>query len=191
MYFPERFLPPEFSALARSLNPDIIQALTYAGADGREIVRPPGLSDMPGGAAVAGMMTMVLGLSLGLGRDRGWVVRASCMAAAAIGMTASYLTQVRSLTLVAAASVAVFAVLRFRQGRTMEGTLTLGVGAALVVGSYIWALPAVTRCQIGSRAWPTMVSSAFFRISAGRSSGTPCRNFCISFRWAPVWVDGE
>ena len=140
VYFPERFLPPEFSVLARSLNPDIIHALTYTGADGREIVRPPGLSDMPGGAAVAGMMTMVLGLSLGLGRDRRWIVRACCLAAAVTGMTALYLTQVRSLTLVAAASVAVFAVLRFRQGRAMEGTLTLGVGIALVVGSYIWAL---------------------------------------------------
>lgn len=140
VYFPERFLPPEFSVLARSLNPDIIHALTYVGADGREIVRPPGLSDMPGGAAVAGMMTMALGLALGIGRDRRWIVRAACLAAAVIGMTALYLTHVRSLTLVAAASVAVFAMMRFRQGRTLEGGLTLGVGVALVVGSYLWAI---------------------------------------------------
>ena len=64
---------------------------------------------MPGGAAVAGMMTMVLGLSLGLGRGERWIVRACCLAAAVAGMTALYLTQVRSLTLVAAASVGVFA----------------------------------------------------------------------------------
>ena len=140
VYFPERFLPPEFSVLARSLNPDMIHALTYIGADGREIVRPPGLSDMPGGAAVAGMMTMVLGLSLGLGRGERWIVRAACFAAAVAGMTALYLTHVRSLTLVAAASVGVFAFMRLRQGRTMEGGLTLGVGLALVAGSYVWAL---------------------------------------------------
>ena len=78
VYFPERLLPPEFSVLARSLNPDVIHSLTYIGADGREIVRPPGLSDMPGGAAVAGMMTMVLGLALALGRDSRWIVRACC-----------------------------------------------------------------------------------------------------------------
>lgn len=140
VYFPERFLPPEFSSLAHSLNPDMIHALTYVGADGREIVRPPGLSDMPGGAAVAGMMTMVLGLSLGLGRGERWVVRAACLAVAVAGMTALYLTHVRSLTLVAAASVGVFALMRLRQGRTVEGGLTLGVGLALVVGSYLWAL---------------------------------------------------
>jgi hypothetical protein len=140
VYFPERFLPPEFSVLARSLNPDMIHALTYIGADGREIVRPPGLSDMPGGAAVAGMMTMILGLSLGIGRGQRWVVRALCLAAAVAGMTALYLTHVRSLTLVAAASVGVFAFMRLRQGRSVEGGLTLGVGLALVVGSYVWAL---------------------------------------------------
>jgi hypothetical protein len=140
VYFPERFLPPEFSVLARSLNPEIVHAMTYIGADGREIVRPPGLSDMPGGAAVAGMMTMILGLSLGLGRGERWVVRGACLAAAVVGMTALYLTHVRSLTLVAAASVGVFAFMRLRQGRTVEGAVTLGVGVALVVGSYLWAL---------------------------------------------------
>jgi len=140
VYFPERFLPPEFSVLARTLNPEMVHAMTYVGADGREIVRPPGLSDMPGGAAVAGMMTMILGLSLGLGRGERWVVRAACLAAAVVGMTALYLTHVRSLTLVAAASVGLFAVMRLRQGRTVEGGLTLAVGLALVVGSYVWAL---------------------------------------------------
>jgi hypothetical protein len=55
-------------------------------------------------------------------------------------MTALYLTQVRSLTLVAAASVGLFALMRFRQGRTLEGGVTLALGALLVVGSYVWAL---------------------------------------------------
>jgi hypothetical protein len=140
VYFPERFMPPEFSVLARSLNPDIINTLTYVGADGREIIRPPGLTDLPGGAAVAGMMTMVLGLALSLGRDVRWYARAGCGAAAVVGMTALYLTHVRSLTLVAAASVGLFALLRIRQGRTTEGAMTLAVGLALVAGSYVWAL---------------------------------------------------
>jgi hypothetical protein len=140
VYFPQRFMPPEFSMLARSLNPEMIHSLTYMGADGREIIRPPGLSDLPGGAAVAGMMTMVLGLALALGPNERWFVRAVCAAAAVVGMTALYLTHVRSLTLVAAASVGLFALMRVRQGRTLEGGATLAVGAALVAGSYLWAL---------------------------------------------------
>jgi hypothetical protein len=140
VYFPERFMPPEFSVLARSLNPEVIHAMTYIGADGREIVRPPGLSDLPGGAAVAGMMAMVLGLALALAGNQRWYVRAACAAAAIVGMTALYLTHVRSLTLVAASSVALFALMRIRQGRTVEGGVTLAVGVALVAGSYLWAL---------------------------------------------------
>ena len=139
VYFPATFLPPEFSALAQSLNPNLVQSLTYVGANGREIVRPPGLSDLPGGAAVSGMMTMILGLTLALGSDRRWWIRACCLAAAVAGMTALYLTHVRSLTMVAAGSVALFAVLRLRQGRTVEGTLSLAAGIVLVAGAYIWA----------------------------------------------------
>ena len=44
------------------MNPDLVSSLTYRGADGQEIVRPPGLSDLPGGAAVAAMLTMTLGV---------------------------------------------------------------------------------------------------------------------------------
>jgi hypothetical protein len=140
VYFPKQFLPPEFSALAQSLNPQVVQSLTYVGANGREIIRPPGLSDLPGGAAVSGMMSMILGLSLGLGRNLRWYWRLCCFAAAVVGMTALYFTHVRSLTLVAAGAVALFALLRIRQGRTVEGTLTLAAGAALVAGAYFWAL---------------------------------------------------
>jgi len=140
VYFPKQFLPPEFSALAQSLNPQVVQSLTYVGANGREIIRPPGLSDLPGGAAVSGMMAMILGLSLGLGRNLRWYWRVGCFAAAVVGMTALYFTHVRSLTLVAAGAVALFALLRIRQGRTIEGTLTLVAGAALVAGAYWWAI---------------------------------------------------
>lgn len=140
VYFPQRFLPPEFTSLGQSLNPNLVQSLTYMGANGRDIVRPPGLTDLPGGAAVAGMMTMILGLTLGLGRGRHWFTRVSCLAAAVAGMTALYLTHVRSLTLVAAAGVVLFALLRLRQGRTAEGTISLAAGAALVAGAYLWAL---------------------------------------------------
>jgi hypothetical protein len=140
VYFPAMFLPPEFSTLAQSLNPNIVQSLTYVGANGREIVRPPGLSDLPGGAAVSGMMTMILGLTLALSSGRRWWIRMACLAAAVAGMTALYLTHVRSLTMVAAGSVALFAILRLRQGRTVEGTLSLAAGVALVAGAYIWAL---------------------------------------------------
>lgn len=140
VYYPETFLPPEFSSLALSINPEAIASLTYVGADGRQIIRPPGLSDLPGGAAAAGMTAMVLGLALAVRRQRQWSINLMCLVAGAIGMTALYLTQVRSLALAAAAGVGLFSLVRLRQGRTLEGTLSMVAGASLLIGSYIWAV---------------------------------------------------
>jgi hypothetical protein len=140
VYYPNTFLPPEFSSLGLEKNPEIISSLTYRGADGREIIRPPGLSDMPGGAAASAMVTVTLGLALAFRQGLGAMWRAGCVAAATIGMTALLLTQVRSLTLAAAASLCVFAALRFRQGRAGDALASLGVGAALVTGAAVWAV---------------------------------------------------
>ncbi|HET9272418.1 MAG TPA: hypothetical protein VFO31_29780 [Vicinamibacterales bacterium] len=140
VYYPNTFLPPEFSTLGREMNPEIISSLTYRGADGREIIRPPGLSDMPGGAAASAMVTFTLGVALAFRRGLATVWRAGCAAAATIGMTALLLTQVRSLSLVAAASLGVFASLRLRQGRAADALASVGVGAVLVIGAFVWAV---------------------------------------------------
>ena len=139
VYFPDRFLPPEFSVLAQALNPDVISSLTYTGADGRAIIRPPGLSDVPGGASVAGMMTMILGLTLAAQRRQVWL-RLGCLGAGAIGMTVLFLTHVRSLSLLGAATIAVCAVLRFRQGRTTDAAIAVVAGVGVLAGAYVWAV---------------------------------------------------
>jgi hypothetical protein len=140
VYFPDTFLPSEFSVLARTLNPDTISSLTYVGADGRTIIRPPGLSDNPGGAAVAGMMAMILGLTMVMQRDQRWYLRFVCLVGGAIGMTVLLLTHVRSLALLAAASITFCVVLRFRQGRVMNGAIGAIAGFAVIVGAYLWAV---------------------------------------------------
>jgi len=140
VYYPARFLPPEFSVLAQTLNPDIINSLTYAGADGRAIIRPPGLSDLPGGAAVAGMLTMIFGLMLGISERQSWPLRVLCVGAGAVGMTVLFLTHVRSLSLLAAGGVALCVALRFRQGRTAEGTLGVVAGLGVLAAAYAWAV---------------------------------------------------
>lgn len=161
VYYPETFLPREFSALAQSLNPAAIRSLTYIGADGREIIRPPGFSDMPGGAAVAGLTTMILGLALAVRRDQRLVVIAGCLIAAALGMTALYLTHVRSLSILAVASGGMFCVLRFRQGRIVDGAVTLIAGVLLVVAAYTWAV-AVGGQALSDRFIP-LVGDGVFR----------------------------
>lgn len=139
VYHPDWFLPPEFSALARRLSPLVVSALSYDGPDGHTIIRPPGLSDMPGGAAVAGLTAALFGVAYA-SRDRASAIgRVFSAAAAGIGMTVLYLTQVRSLTVTAAFAVLLFALIRLRQGRILRGGWIVLGGSLLVAASFMWA----------------------------------------------------
>ena len=139
VYSPDVFLPPEFSALARQLNPLIVSALSYTGPNGLPIVRPPGLTDLPGGAAVSGLVTVLLGTAFASREQTSRPMRVLCVAATAVGMTALYLTEVRSLTIMAALGVLMFAGIRLRQGRAVRGGWIATFGIALVAASFIWA----------------------------------------------------
>ena len=55
---PNRFMPPQFSTLGVRMNDMYVESLTYIGPDGERIVRPPGLSDQPGGAAATGALAV-------------------------------------------------------------------------------------------------------------------------------------
>ena len=109
VYFPKQFMPPEFSSLGSRLNDMYLESLTYEGIGGERIVRPPGLSDQPGGAATAGALTVVLGAGLSIAA-RSNRVGALTLGAAAVGLAAIYLTQVRSLLLMSVAALAVMAI---------------------------------------------------------------------------------
>jgi len=139
IYFPRYLMPPEFSALAQSMNGHLLEAMSYEGAGGEKILRPPGLSDMPGGAAVAGMMTAVMGLAFGLRREWSARVRAACLVLAAVGMATLYLTQVRTLFLMVLAAVAAFGLVALKRGQRVEALLVGAAGLGLVVGSFAWA----------------------------------------------------
>ncbi|MBI4519861.1 MAG: hypothetical protein HY701_03425 [Gemmatimonadetes bacterium] len=140
VYYPDRFLPPEFSGLARQLNPAYVMALSYVGADGRLIIRPSGFSDLPGGAAIAGLLTVIVGVALAVYGQPSRLRRIVYLGAAGIGMTVLYLTQVRSLTILAPVAVMMFAAVRLRQGRWAEGAWVAGGSALLVAGSFAWAV---------------------------------------------------
>src|SRR4051812_18481390 len=76
VYYPATFLPPQFSSLAFKLNPEFLGGLTYVGNADRVIIRPPGLSDLPGGAAISGTVAALLGFALALRREQSHVWKA-------------------------------------------------------------------------------------------------------------------
>lgn len=140
VYYPAIFMPPEFSQLAIMMNADVVGALTYIGAAGREIVRPPGLSDLPGGAAIAGTVTALLGFGFGMRRDELRLKRAVFLAAAVIGITVVYLTQVRSMLVMICLCMLALSGVRLRQGRVAESGWIAGSAATLIIGAFIWAV---------------------------------------------------
>jgi hypothetical protein len=138
VYFPERFMPAEFNSLGIEMNQYYVDGLTYLGPDGRLIVRPPGLSDQPGAAATAGAFAAILGLGLLL-RRRTPLVTLGLLASIAVGFAAIYFSQVRSTLLATIAAWSLLTVVALQRGRLARAAWVLGVGAALVVGSYVWA----------------------------------------------------
>jgi hypothetical protein len=140
VYYPHTFMPPEFSRLALRFNADIVGSLTYIGADGREIVRPPGLSDLPGGAAVSATVTALLGFAFATRANTTHQLRLWFLAASMIGLTVVYLTQVRSMLVMICFCMVAAGAVRLRQGRIAHSAWVVGSAAALVIASFTWAV---------------------------------------------------
>ena len=140
VYYPGTFMPPEFSRMALAANADIVGSLTYIGADGRQIVRPPGLSDLPGGASVSATVMALLGFAFGMRAEFATQRRLWFLGAAVVGLTVLYLTQVRSLFVMLCLCMLAVGAVRLRQGRIAHSAWIIGSAVALVVASFIWAV---------------------------------------------------
>jgi hypothetical protein len=101
VYFPGRF-EPAISPMVASMGQDIA-GLKIVLANGRTIFRPMGLTDVPGGAATAGMWAVLFGLGFLLtarpGRSQ-LPRRGIFLASMAVGVLAIYLSQDRALLVV-------------------------------------------------------------------------------------------
>jgi hypothetical protein len=140
VYYPDQFMPPEFSRVALALNASRIEQLSYIGADGRMIIRPPGLSDMPGGVAVAGMTVGFLGIVLASQQKIKLRRRLLLLAASAAGVFILYLTQVRSLMMMMLVAVVAMCALLWVQKRMAQLLAVAVVSAGLVIGAFTWAV---------------------------------------------------
>jgi hypothetical protein len=138
VYYPDQFMPPQFSTLGLEQNQAYVDSQTYQGRDGRMIVRPPGLTDMPGGAAVAGGLTAVLGLALSF-RSRRALHVLLMLALAAAGLAVIYLTEVRSVLLNVIGGAVVLAAVAFHQKRFGVAAWITAAGGVLVLAAFFWA----------------------------------------------------
>jgi hypothetical protein len=137
IYYPEHFLPAQFSADASS---SWLESLTFISPDGRTLVRPPGLSDLPGGAAMAGSVSAIMGLAFSARQATRIWVRFASLGAALAGISVLYLTQVRSLTWMTLAAMAVMALFSLRRQSTFNRAWLVCATASVVLGAFAWAV---------------------------------------------------
>jgi len=138
VYDPSRWLPQEFSRVVTQSTIGL-GAVTYVGANGQQIVRPPGLFDTPGAVAGPAMYAALLGLIFTVSPVATWK-RALSLALAGGGFAAIYLSQVRISLVVSVLMLSVYAVLLFRQGRAARSSHFTLLTAGILVFSFSVAL---------------------------------------------------
>ena len=134
VYDPARWLPAEFSS---TISRQQIAISTYAGPNGRRVVRPPGLFDTPGAVCGAGTVAALLGLILCL-EPMAWWKRLGALGFAGMGLAAIYLSHVRSSFIVALAMMIAYVGMLAvqKQRRRMVGFLGLAVGMLVLALSF-------------------------------------------------------
>lgn len=128
---PVRWLPAEFSELAAGQ----YGLLSYSDDQGREIVRPPGLSDNPGavcGPATAAAFLGFVALSLRVP----WWAKGVALGFAGFGFAAILLSQVRTNFLILLGMVACYALVLFVQREYRRATTTVVAVAAVALISF-------------------------------------------------------
>ncbi|HEX5272184.1 MAG TPA: hypothetical protein VFW33_16925 [Gemmataceae bacterium] len=138
-HYPAQFMPPAFSENLHRAD-GYLESLSYTDAAGRKVFRPPGLTDMPGGAAVGCGVTAVLGLVFAARPGRRLPYRLACVALAGVGLYTLYLTLIRSTLLSVVAVFAVACLLLARQVRLRHGLFLATTASLLVVGSFLLAV---------------------------------------------------
>jgi hypothetical protein len=133
---PQTWLPKEFSSVIMNQG---MGALTYMGPDGREIVRPPGLSDNPGGVCGPAATAAVLAL-INLGRPIRTRYKLIGLLFAFAGVAAIFLSHVRTSIIICVGMLVVYFVLLLLQREAMRAAVVAGVSIAILAASFFFAV---------------------------------------------------
>jgi hypothetical protein len=136
VYYPGQFQPEVSSSMTESY----IQQLTFKLADGSQVLRPTGLTNQPGGAAIGATYCVVLGIALLLDRPR-VLLRAAIIAGMGCSLFTLCLAQIRGFVVMTLISVMALAVPFAIQGRIRR---FVGLASFLSVLTVAGALLAIS-----------------------------------------------
>lgn len=134
-YDPDRWMPRELS-FAFSRNGDALAAATYVGANGRTIIRPPGLFDTPGAVCGPGTVAALLGLIFALQSLPLWK-RGAALGLSAAGLAAIYLSHVRANFVITLGMMFVYVVLLIVQRQHRHATAFTALGAVALIVAFV------------------------------------------------------
>lgn len=135
VFYPQHFMPASFNT-----SEAILAQSSFVNMYGVRVVRPPGLSDLPGGAGLAGMVAGVLGFAFAVRTDQTFWRRLFCMGATAASVLVLFLASTRALLIMLVAGMAFLFVLTLRQGRFGESRWIALLGGGAVFGAFSLAI---------------------------------------------------
>jgi len=139
-YFPGRFQPPLSAMLAAAGNKRLA-GLEIELASGERMFRPMGLTDIPGGAAGAGLYSVLLGAGMLLSAKAPFQgARLLSIGSMVAGLMCLYLCQVRSLLVMTAVCTLTLIFVLLVSGRISKLMGLLGAVAVIVPGAFTLAL---------------------------------------------------
>ncbi len=152
VYFPGKFHLALSTAIQNSIyhGEDLLIAL----ANGEQTYRPMGLTDIPGGAATAGLYALLFGVAIAL-KHQNPLVKLTGIGSAALGLFCIYLSQIRSIFVVAAISMVFLAAVLMRTGQIARLTMMVSSVTALFAATFSWAI------AIGGKSTLQRLSSLF------------------------------
>ncbi len=136
IYYPGRFQPALSDVVKNSVFG--VEMFSIVLADGTETIRPMGLTDMPGGAGVAGLQAFIFGMAIYLCEKR--TTRYLGMVGCGIGLFCIYLSQIRSLLILTAVMFIGCILALFLNRERLMATRLLIFGTILFVSTFAWAL---------------------------------------------------
>jgi len=146
VYNPAVWMPKEFSQIMTQ-SAYGLGTVMYKGADGKMIIRPPGLFDSPGAVCGAGMMAGFLGLVLSFQTRKFWT-RGIALGFSFAGTAVIYLTLVRTSLLVLIGMLVAYCVLLHFQGqhgRSIQlAMLAGGIGMAALTLATVFGGQSIT-----------------------------------------------
>src|SRR5205823_4787274 len=112
-----------------------LQELTIRTASGEVILRPTGLTDVPGGASSSGFFASLLGACL-LFTERRAAMRLFCVACIFAGLFGLYVGQARVMVVMAGVAALTFLLVLFYKRCIGQAAIQIGLGVVLAVVSF-------------------------------------------------------